>query len=205
MEDGTFVGDTRPSYEARIQAIFDRIVAASSVNPPPNLEFTEAHSSDAFQVQVKRGLGDWHGIASLWAMSQSVGRLYAAMFNARRSGSAIRPSRSCFSIRCPTASNPRWRTRLMSESTRLYVDETTAAVLDPGRGKTKTGYLWAVLRDDRGWNGSAPPGVVFHYRPGRVTANMPQKSSMASMARFKWMPMVATLTSPRPNARVASR
>lgn len=57
--------------------------------------------------------------------------------------------------------------RLLFESTRLYVDETTAPVLDPGRGKTKTGYLWAVLRDDRGWNGSAPPGVVFHYRPGR--------------------------------------
>ncbi|WP_431324762.1 IS66 family transposase [Rhizobium sp. YTU87027] len=57
--------------------------------------------------------------------------------------------------------------RLMSESARLYVDETTAPVLDPGRGKTKTGYLWAILRDDRGWNGSAPPGVVFHYRPGR--------------------------------------
>jgi transposase len=57
--------------------------------------------------------------------------------------------------------------RLMVDSTRLYVDETTAPVLDPGRGKTKTGYLWAVLRDDRGWGGSAPPGVVFHYRPGR--------------------------------------
>ena len=57
--------------------------------------------------------------------------------------------------------------RLMEESTRLYVDETTAPVLDPGKGKTKTGYLWAVLRDDRGWGGSAPPGVVFHYRPGR--------------------------------------
>ncbi len=57
--------------------------------------------------------------------------------------------------------------RLLWESTRLYVDETTAPVLDPGRGKTKTGYLWAVLRDDRGWNGSAPAGVVFHYRPGR--------------------------------------
>jgi hypothetical protein len=52
-------------------------------------------------------------------------------------------------------------------TTRLYVDETTAPVLDPGRGKTKTGYLWAVLRDDRGWNGSARSGVVFHYRPGR--------------------------------------
>ena len=57
--------------------------------------------------------------------------------------------------------------RLIAESTRLYVDETTAPVLDPGKGKTKTGYLWAVLRDDRGWGGTAPPGVVFHYRPGR--------------------------------------
>ena len=57
--------------------------------------------------------------------------------------------------------------QLLSDGTRLYVDETTAPVLDPGRGRTKTGYLWAVLRDDRGWNGPAPPGVVFHYRPGR--------------------------------------
>jgi len=56
---------------------------------------------------------------------------------------------------------------LKQGSTRLYVDETTAPVLDPGRGRTKTGYLWAVLRDDRGWNGPAPPGVVFHYHPGR--------------------------------------
>ena len=60
--------------------------------------------------------------------------------------------------------------RLMEDSTRLYVDETTAPVLDPGRGTTKTGYLWAVLRDDRGWSGPTPPGVVFHYRPGRKGA-----------------------------------
>ncbi|MEN8739409.1 MAG: IS66-like element ISRosp4 family transposase [Phaeobacter gallaeciensis] len=60
--------------------------------------------------------------------------------------------------------------QLLTGSTRLYVDETTAPVLDPGRGKTKTGYLWAVLRDDRGWGGPAPPGVVFHYRPGRKGA-----------------------------------
>jgi transposase len=57
---------------------------------------------------------------------------------------------------------------LKTGSTRLYVDETTAPVLDPGRGRTKTGYLWAVLRDDRGWGGPAPPGVVFHYRAGRA-------------------------------------
>jgi transposase len=57
---------------------------------------------------------------------------------------------------------------LKEGGTRLYVDETTAPVLDPGTGKTKTGYLWAVLRDDRGWGGPAPPGVVFHYHPGRA-------------------------------------
>jgi hypothetical protein len=26
-------------------------------------------------------------------------------------------------------------------------------VLDPGRGKTKSGYLWAIARDDRPWKG----------------------------------------------------
>ena len=56
-------------------------------------------------------------------------------------------------------------------STKLFMDETTAPVLDPGRGKTKTGYLWALARDDRGWNGNdppnAPPGVIFYYAPGR--------------------------------------
>ena len=56
---------------------------------------------------------------------------------------------------------------LKTGSPRLYVDETTAPILDPGKGRTRTGYLWAVLRDDRGWNGPEPPGVVFHYHPGR--------------------------------------
>jgi hypothetical protein len=42
-------------------------------------------------------------------------------------------------------------------SAKLFVDETTAPVLDPGRGRTKTGYLWAIARDDRPWRGSASP------------------------------------------------
>jgi hypothetical protein len=39
---------------------------------------------------------------------------------------------------------------------RLFADETTAPVLDPGRGRTKTGRLWAYAADDRplGWVGS---------------------------------------------------
>ena len=44
--------------------------------------------------------------------------------------------------------------------------ETRAPVLDPGRGKTKTGYLWALARDERPWAGPDPPGVVFFYAPG---------------------------------------
>jgi len=47
------------------------------------------------------------------------------------------------------------------------MDETRAPVLDPGRGKTKTGFLWALARDDRAWSGDEPPGVVYFYAPGR--------------------------------------
>jgi len=55
----------------------------------------------------------------------------------------------------------------LKTSDKLFMDETTAPVLDPGRGKTKTGYLWALARDDRGWAGNDPPGVVYFYAPGR--------------------------------------
>lgn len=55
----------------------------------------------------------------------------------------------------------------LKSSTKLFMDETTAPVLDPGRGRTKTGYLWALVRDDRGWGGDDPPGVVYFYAPGR--------------------------------------
>jgi len=40
-------------------------------------------------------------------------------------------------------------------------------VLDPGRGRSKTGYLWPLLRDERSWGGNDPPGVVYHYAPSR--------------------------------------
>ena len=55
----------------------------------------------------------------------------------------------------------------LKRSSRLFMDETRAPVLDPGAGKTKTGYLWALTRDDRGWGGEDPPAVVFTYAPGR--------------------------------------
>ena len=55
----------------------------------------------------------------------------------------------------------------LKRSTKLFMDETTAPVLDPGKGKVKRGYFWALARDDRPWNGDDPPGVAFTYAPGR--------------------------------------
>ena len=55
----------------------------------------------------------------------------------------------------------------LKRSTKLFMDETRAPVLDPGRKRTKTGYLWALARDDRAWNGPDPPGVAYCYAPGR--------------------------------------
>lgn len=55
----------------------------------------------------------------------------------------------------------------LKRSTKLFMDETRAPVLDPGARKTKTGYFWALARDDRPWSGTAPPGVAFTYAPGR--------------------------------------
>ena len=50
---------------------------------------------------------------------------------------------------------------------KLFADETTVPVLDPGRGRTKTGQLWAYAADDRPWGGADPPGVAYVYAPDR--------------------------------------
>ena len=55
----------------------------------------------------------------------------------------------------------------LRRSERLFADETTAPVLDPGRGRTKTGQLWAYARDDRPWGGNTPPIVAYVYAADR--------------------------------------
>lgn len=56
---------------------------------------------------------------------------------------------------------------LLKASPKLFCDETRCPVLDPGAGKTKSGFLWALARDDRPWGGNDPPAVVYSYAPGR--------------------------------------
>lgn len=56
---------------------------------------------------------------------------------------------------------------LFALSGKLHTDETLLPVLDPGRGRTKSGRLWVYLRDDRPWNGPLPPAAVYYYSPDR--------------------------------------
>jgi transposase len=49
----------------------------------------------------------------------------------------------------------------------LHADDTPVPVLDPGRGRTKTGRLWVLVRDERPWGSRAPPAVVYRYSADR--------------------------------------
>jgi len=51
----------------------------------------------------------------------------------------------------------------------LHADDTPVPVLDPGRGKTKTGRLWVAVRDERPWGFGVPPAVFYRYAPDRKT------------------------------------
>jgi transposase len=52
-------------------------------------------------------------------------------------------------------------------STKLFADETTLPVLDPGRGRTKLGRLWCYAVDDRPWAGSSHPAAAYVYAEDR--------------------------------------
>lgn len=49
----------------------------------------------------------------------------------------------------------------------LHADDTPVPVLDPGRGKTKTGRLWTYVRDERGFGSQEAPAVLFRYSSDR--------------------------------------
>jgi transposase len=50
---------------------------------------------------------------------------------------------------------------------KIHGDDTPVPVLDPGRGKTKTGRIWAYVRDDRPAASTDPPAVWYRYSPDR--------------------------------------
>ena len=73
-------------------------------------------------------------------------------------------------------------------SEKLFADDTPLPVLDPGRGRTRTGRLWVYARDDRPWSGSDPPAAVYFYSPDR-RAERPVAHLAGSRARCRSMAM----------------
>lgn len=65
-------------------------------------------------------------------------------------------------------------------SDHLFADDTPVPVLDPGRGRTKTGRLWVYAREQRGWSGPAPPAAVYIFAPDRKA-----ERPVAHLERFK--------------------
>lgn len=65
---------------------------------------------------------------------------------------------------------PIWRRmrEILLSGSHLFIDETEVRVLDPGRGRTKVSYFWAIARDGRPYGSQDPPMVVFAYGPGRA-------------------------------------
>jgi len=57
--------------------------------------------------------------------------------------------------------------RYVLATAKLHADDTPVPVLSPGKGRTKTGRLWAYVRDDRPSAGPDPPAVVYRYSPDR--------------------------------------
>lgn len=51
-----------------------------------------------------------------------------------------------------------------------HMDETPLRIQAPGTGKSDTGYLWAICRDERRWNPDAYPAVYYEYAPTRSGA-----------------------------------
>jgi len=49
----------------------------------------------------------------------------------------------------------------------IHADDTPIPVQDPGRGRTRTGRLWVVVRDEGTWGSPNPPAAYYRYSPDR--------------------------------------
>ncbi len=57
--------------------------------------------------------------------------------------------------------------RYVLQAAKVHADDTPVKVLEPGRGKTRTGRLWVYVRDDRPAGSKAAPAAWYRYTPDR--------------------------------------
>jgi Transposase IS66 family len=74
---------------------------------------------------------------------------------------------------------------------KVHADDTPVPVLEPGRGKTKTGRLWVYVRDGRPAADQAAPAAWYRYSPDRKGEH-PQDHLAASAAYCRPMRTAGT-------------
>ena len=57
--------------------------------------------------------------------------------------------------------------RHVMDAAAIFADDTPVGVQAPGTGKTKTGRVWAYVRDERPWDGKAQPAAWYRFTPDR--------------------------------------
>ena len=126
--------------------------------PAPERPITGGMATEALLAQVL--VSKYADFLPLYRQAQIFARQGIAL---DRSTLADWVGRACWWL------EPLWRLlqRHVMGSTRIFADDTPLPVLDPGRGRTKTGRLWGYAVDDRPWQGSTPPAVVFLYAEDR--------------------------------------
>jgi transposase len=87
---------------------------------------------------------------------------------------------------------------MMLASTRIFADETVVPVLDPGRGRTKQGYFWAMARDDPHGAAANRPRWFTVTRPGGDIYT-PTRCSVVTVASCSAMDTRPTRNSPGPS------
>ena len=109
----------------------------------------------------------------------------ASSWTARRSRTgSVAPaggSRLCMSVSGP---------RTSSHRTSLFADDTPVPVLDPGRGRTKTGRLWVYARERStlGWTWTRRQPCISSRRTARQNARPRILSSSGVFCRSTVMP-----------------
>jgi transposase len=70
---------------------------------------------------------------------------------------------------------------------KVFADDTTLPVLDPGRGRTKTGRIWCYAVDDQPWTGPTHPVAAYVYAEDRKASR-----PAGHLAAFRGVPEIST-------------
>lgn len=97
--------------------------------------------------------------------------------------------------------------RYVLAAEKVHADDTPVAVLDPGRGHTKTGRLWVYVRDDRPAGSTEPPAAWYRYSPNRrgehPQAHLANYGGIRSPPRQRVANRLGEVRLPRHRSRIA--